>query len=94
LRDLLSSNIPSVVKKSSQALMALSIDVEAKVPIMEKCGPKLLELLKNSDMDVAENARAAILNAAEDPAGSEIVIAALSETEREFFLGPLNAFAK
>ena len=93
LAQLLSCGCASTVKKSTAALAGISIDVDSKEETIQICGAKLFELLKHPDMDVVENARVVILNACENPTASSMVQEALTQAERDFFLGPLNVFA-
>lgn len=86
-------NIP-ILKKATSALMGISIDVEAKIKVMEQCGTTLLQLMKHADQDIADNAKATILNCCEKPEVSSMIKKTLSAAEREFFLGPLPIFAR
>lgn len=74
--------------------MGVSIDVGAKIKVMEECGAVLLQIMKHSDQDIADNARATILNCCEKSEVSSVVKKSLSVAEREFFLGPLPIFAR
>lgn len=90
---LLGDHSTACKRKATAALMGISIDIKAKVQIIDECMTKVIELLKNGDQVTSSNAKATILSCCENPDVTERISAALSASERDSLLGPLPRFA-
>jgi hypothetical protein len=64
--------------------MGLTLEEEAKLPVIQQCGQALAELLHHMNPDVAENALATIQNCCEHPAAREIVESMLGDEDLDY----------
>uniref|UniRef100_A0A061SGA4 Radial spoke protein 8 n=1 Tax=Tetraselmis sp. GSL018 TaxID=582737 RepID=A0A061SGA4_9CHLO len=79
-----------VRKRTTAALMGITIEKDAKVPVADLCGRALVSMLRKDEVETAENARSALLNACEHPKARAIVQALLTTEELDYFLGSLR----
>ena len=79
-----------VRKRTTAALMGITIEKEAKVPVVELCGRTLVSMCRKDEVETAENARSALFNACEHPKARKMVTALMTPEELEYFLGTLK----
>lgn len=79
-----------VKKRAAAALMGITIEKDAKVPVVELCGRALVTMLRKDEVETAENARSALFNACEHPKARRMVEKLLTPEELEYFLGTLK----
>lgn len=88
LASMLRSRESDLRLQAAGALMGLTLEHEAKVPVMLAARKDLVALLKDPSPYVAENALVAIQNCCEEPAAKKLVVEVMSEWEREFVFNP------
>lgn len=79
-----------VRKRTTAALMGITIEKDAKVPVVEICGRTLVSMCRKDEVETAENARSALFNACEHPKARSMVSNLMTPEELEFFLGTLK----
>mmetsp|Transcript_30967 Transcript_30967/g.68609 ORF Transcript_30967/g.68609 Transcript_30967/m.68609 type:complete len:382 (+) Transcript_30967:207-1352(+) len=82
---------PSTVKRTTSALMAISIEKESKVLVVVFGGTALIKLLKSDDPELAANARAVLQSSAEHLDARKLLSTLLPPAEQEklVYQGPL-----
>jgi vesicle coat complex subunit len=68
--------------------MGLTLEHEAKVPVMEAARKDLVALLRDPSPFIAENALVAIQNCCEEPAAKKLVVEVMSERDQAFVFNP------
>ena len=88
LAPMLRSRESDIRLQAAGALMGLTLEHEAKVPVAEAARKDLVALLRDPSPFIAENALVAIQNCCEEPAAKKLVIEVMSERDQAFVFNP------
>eukprot|EP00877_Chromochloris_zofingiensis_P005522 jgi/Chrzof1/14971/Cz09g22200.t1 len=89
LSKLLSVPDEYVVQQATSALMAISVEKESKLLVMNHAGAILIPLIKTGPQATAQNARLAVLNAVEDLDARRKLELLMTQQEQSVLLGNL-----
>lgn len=91
LCKMLGLNQKETTKRALSALMGISIEKEAKRPVIDAGGAVLARLVRSGDPDLSTNARSVLLNCCEDLRARRTVEASFTTLELQNLVGTLKS---
>lgn len=88
LAPMLRSRESDIRLQAAGALMGLTLEHEAKLPVTQVAGKDLVALLRDPSPFIAENALVTIQNCCEEPAAKKLVLEVMSERDQAFVFNP------